>query len=300
MPGLNPFRAAALLLLAMACDSGSNDVDPNNKKATGPHAANTALAIRQTVNPENESGRTIGTRFPEPVGFQRAAVDPLSFEHYLRHLPLKPHGAPVRFYNGELKFTQALHAAVIDVSVGEKNLQQCADAVMRLRAEYLYAQKRYNEIHFNFVNGFRADYATWAQGKRIRVNGNTASWYNATNPSYERAAFMKYLEMVFSYAGTLSLAKEMKPVSVADMKIGDVFIQGGSPGHAVIVLDVAVDPSTGRKAFLLAQSFMPAQDIHVLVNPENRGFSPWFTIETETVATPEWSFTTADLKRFTE
>ena len=65
--------------------------------------------------------------------------------------------------------------------------------------------------------------------------------------------------MVFSYAGTASLSRELAPVNYQDMKIGDVFIQGGHPGHAVIVVDIAVHPKTKKKVFLLAQSYMPAQ-----------------------------------------
>ena len=52
------------------------------------------------------------------------------------------------------------------------------------------------------------------------------------------------------------------------MQIGDVLIQGGSPGHAVIVVDMAENPATGEKLYLLAQSYMPAQDIQSAGEPE--------------------------------
>ena len=53
------------------------------------------------------------------------------------------------------------------------------------------------------------------------------------------------------------------------MQIGDVFIKGGFPGHAVVVLDMAENDRTGQRVFLLAQSYMPAQDIHIMKNPTN-------------------------------
>ena len=169
---------------------------------------------------------------------------------------------------------------------------------MRLRAEYLYQKKLFDSIHFNFTNGFNASYSTWRQGKRIKVKGNSVTWFTTTQKGDSRNSFDKYLTMVFSYAGTLSLEKEMKKVVVKDMQIGDVFIQGGSPGHAVIIVDMA-KKETGETIFLLAQSYMPAQEIHVLKNFNNQNLSPWYSAKIlETIITPEWTFTKNNLKRF--
>ena len=82
---------------------------------------------------------------------------------------------------------------------------------------------------------------------------------------------------------------------------GDVFIKGGSPGHAVIVVDVAIYPQTGKKVFLLTQSYMPAQQSQIVVNPANRGLSPWYELSDNDegkLYTPEWVFEKKDLKRF--
>jgi len=246
----------------------------------------------------NEDGGTISERFNPPPEFQRIHVDSGSFAFYLRSLPLKQHGSKVKYYNGFIKPNFWVYDAVVDMEIGERNLQQCADAVMRLKAEYLYKSSLYNKIHFNFTNGFRVDYSEWMKGKRIVVEGNKSYWQEQTSPSNTYNSFRKYMDIIFAYAGTLSLSKEMISVDIKNIKIGDVFIQGGSPGHAVIVVDMAVD-SGNNKVFLLAQSYMPAQDIQILVNPNNKKISPWYKLDFEgDLVTPEWTFKKGDLKRF--
>ena len=232
-----------------------------------------------------------------PEGFSRIGTD--GFGKYLRTLPLKPEGSKVKYYDGGVKIWQKGAFAVVDMEIGTSDLQQCADAVIRLRAEYLFHAGRYSEIHFNFTNGFRADYSKWAEGFRIRVSGNDVQWYKAGEPDYGYSSFRKYLNMVFSYAGTASLEKELSPVKLSDLRIGDVFIIGGHPGHAMIVVDMATD-GKGRRAILVAQSYMPAQDIHVVTNLDDRKSSPWyiFSDSTASFSFPEWSFDSSQIRRF--
>lgn len=241
------------------------------------------------------NGNTIATRILPPKGFVRADAT-TSFGRYLRNLPLKAEGSKVHYYDGTVK-SNDVHVAVVDMDVGKRDLQQCADAVMRLRAEYLYQSEQYDDIHFNFTNGFNASYKKWRMGNRISVKGNKVSWYPSASGNTSYRSFRKYLNMVFAYAGTLSLSRELQPVSLASLQIGDVFIRGGSPGHAVIVVDVAMNDQ-GEKVFLLAQSYMPAQEIQILKNPNNHSFSPWYQADFETLYTPEWTFEVEELKRF--
>lgn len=262
------------------------------------------ISVADTTRPSARSiiqqgGATLQHRILPPEGYERVEKDSLSFAAYLRQLPLHPHGSPVRLYNGSLKSYQQAHVAVVDLPIGTRDLHQCADAIMRLRAEYLWQQGQYDRIHFNFTNGFRVDYIPWMQGKRIRIEGNRSYWVNSTSPSNTYEDFWRYLEIVFAYAGTLSLEKELLSVPKDELQIGDVFIQGGSPGHAVLVVDKAVHPVSGKVLFLLAQSYMPAQEIHILRNPSDADLSPWYSLEFETtLSTPEWQFQAEDLKRF--
>lgn len=245
--------------------------------------------------------QTIENRIVPPDGYIRKKCDGNSFAAYLRQLPLFPEGSKVKLYNGQEKQNQSAAYSVINMEIGNLDLQQCADAVIHLRAEYLWVQKRYGEIKFNFTSGFPVEYTKWAEGKRIKVSGNKAEWYAAGGRDYSYKTFRKYLDMVFMYAGTASLAKELQTVPYTSLQPGDVFIKGGSPGHAVIVMDIAIHPTTKKKVFLLAQSYMPAQQIHILVNPSDRNLSPWYELtdaDDGNLYTPEWTFAKKDLKRF--
>ncbi|MES2130853.1 MAG: DUF4846 domain-containing protein [Bacteroidota bacterium] len=254
---------------------------------------------KQTIILLNPSGTTVSTRFLVPAGFTRIVSVSGSFGEYLQNIPLKPNGTLVHYYDGEEK-PNKVAAAVLNVDVGSKDLQQCADAVMRLRAEYLFKVKQYSALHFNFTNGFKADYSKWRAGNRIHVKGNTVSWVKTTKESTSYESFREYMNMVFTYAGTASLSKELISVPFSDMQIGDVLIRGGSPGHAVIVIDKAVNPKTNKQLFMIAQSYMPAQDIHILINKNKTAISPWYELDaaTEDINTPEWPFKTDELKRF--
>jgi hypothetical protein len=235
-----------------------------------------------------------------PEGYTKTLAVCGSFADWLRHLPVKTGGDTVFLYDGRPKRNQAAHWGLIDIDTGEKDLQQCADAVIRLRAEYLYSRNLYDQISFNFTSGDPARFRDWIGGMRPTVDGNRVSWSKSAPVDSSYRGFRDYLDMVFMYAGSYSLQKQLRPVTDLDsIAVGDVFIQGGFPGHAVIVVDVAQNAESGQKIFLLAQSYMPAQDIHILKNPNDTVLSPWYDIDFGgKLVTPEWVFGRGDLMRF--
>ncbi len=237
-----------------------------------------AAESRYLWKPES-AGEALERRYPPPTGFARVPVEPQSFAEWLRGLPMKSSGTAVLLHTGAQKWRQDVHAGVVDIDVGQRDLQQCADAVMRLRAEWLYSLGRKSDIAFNDT-----------QGKRLRFSSRSKQDY---------PGFRKYMDFVFAYAGTYSLERELAEVDVDDIRAGDVFIKGGFPGHAVLVTDVVANPATGEKRFLLMQSYMPAQDIHVLKNPASADGSPWYsTTFGATLVTPEWQFSRLQLRRW--
>ena len=253
---------------------------------------------------DNSGDRTdevaVINEIPVPEGFSRWDAEPGSFADYLQHLELDTADHIVHLYNGEPKYNQGVHYAIVDMDVGERDLQQCADAVMRLYAEYLFHHDKADDISFNFTSGDAVAFSKYADGFRPSVNGSNVRWQRTHREDHSYQSFRKYMDLIFTYAGSYSLSKELEFVGeMGDITPGDVLIQGGFPGHAVIVLDVIVNVSTQERGFLLAQSYMPAQEIHVLINPGDDNRSPWYSIpESDLIRTPEWTFIKGNLMRF--
>ncbi len=218
---------------------------------------------------------TIGS-IPVPQGYARPPASPGSYTAWLRSLPLKKNKT-VFLYNGMPKTNQLAQFAVVDMPVGNKDLQQCADAVIRLYAEYQYSRQQFGAIDFT----------------------DNAHTHYRLSAGAGRAAFEQYLEKVFSYCGTASLEKQLAAVhDFAQLQAGDVLIKGGSPGHAMQVVDMAAD-KTGHKIYLLAQSYMPAQDIHIVIAPGQPLLNPWYPADTNArIETPEWVFRSENLRRW--
>ncbi len=79
---------------------------------------------------------------------------------------------------------------------------------------------------------------------------------------------------------------------------GAFFVLPGGPGHAVLVLDLAVDHQ-GHRIALLGQGYMPAQDFQVLASQEV-AISPWFSLDGEHLTIAFWPapFPWSSLHRF--
>lgn len=275
-------RSIYVLIPLLSCQVFSgcgqpNVAAPNNKTLNPATTESIAPDGNQFINPD---GMTIKSRILLPEGFKRPTYRVEEFGNFLENLPLYPIDQEVHYYNGKIKPRNNIYNSVVKLDIGKRDLHQCADAVMRLRADYLYQQKRYKDIKFNFLSDSKPrTYTSYAKG------------------NYSYPTYWKYLEYVFAYANTASLHDELPNVKTTqEVKIGDTFIQKGSPiGHAIIVVDLAKD-STGKTIVLLAQSYMPAQEIQILNNWNNSTLSPWYDIDQDIIKTPEWTFYPKNLK----
>lgn len=297
-------RTSAILLLSFLVLTSCTSRPPKDvpvpsvpgqaAPAPGTAVEDPAEAVKDLVD---EEGLTVSGRFLPPEGSTRTASVPGSFAAYLQSLPLKPFGEKVKYFDGREKGDRA-YISVVDQEISARDLQQCADAVMRLRAEYFYSLGQHDRIAFHFVSGFLCDFRTWSSGKKVVVSGNKVSWASAPANDSSYGSFRRYMDTVHAYASTLSLEKELRPVPMMEMQIGDVFIKGGSPGHAIIVTDMAKDEASGKTYFILAQSYMPAQETQILRNLEEPALSPWYELKEGSLSTPEWTFGAGTLRRF--
>src|SRR5262249_41727633 len=149
--------------------------------------------------PHEQETQPLSERIDPPPGFRRLALSRTSFGGWLRELPVRSGHPDVFLYDGTPKKNQSAHALVLAVDVGNQDLQQCADAVMRLRAEYLWAQGRREEICFHFTSGDLASWSRWRDGWRPQVSGSHVRWEKRAPFSVDRAAFREYLQTVFTF-----------------------------------------------------------------------------------------------------
>ena len=248
-------------------------------------AENSEISNSKTLPKINIDKNTVKARFEAPKNYHWIDEKANSFGYFLENFQLKKHGSPIKKFDGSEITTQNLHEAIFDIDVGTKDLQQCADAVIRLRAEYLFKTKNFDKIKFHFTSGDLMSWNDYKNGVRAFVNGNSVSFRKTENfdDSYEN--FRKYLDLIFNYAGTISLNKESNAVlKNSDLKTGDFLITPGSPGHVVFIAGVCQN-AVGKKLFLLAEGFTPAQSIHLLKNPFNPNISPWYELDVNSAQT---------------
>jgi hypothetical protein len=166
---------------------------------------------------------------------------------------------------------------------------------MRLRAEYLFARKRLDEIGFHFVSGQYYSFLDYCKGQKPVANGNTVRFITSAAAEATHQNLRKYLDLVYMYASTISLAQELKPTDA--FGIGCVVIYPGSPGHCFIIVDEATG-SHGERLFKLVEGYTPAQSIYVLRNDAEPSLGYWHKLKKGTIETASYLFKSYQLKAF--
>jgi hypothetical protein len=257
------------------------------------------VAILSSLDYVNQKGVTVQSRVALPEGFTRTKYPVGSFQAYLRTYELKEFGAKVINYDGSEYGYQSGHVGVLELPVPANGLQQCADALIRIRSEYLWDNNRKDEIGFNFTSGHYCSWTKYAEGYRPKIKGSKVTFHKSASANHSKANFYKYLNLIYMYSGTISLYHELpKITSEKNLQIGDMLIYAGSPGHVIMIVDEA-ENEAGDHIFIMAQGNTPAQSVHMLKNVMDTALSPWYELELNAYTEiPTYYFDKAEFVRF--
>ena len=190
---------------------------------------------------------------------------PNSFGAFLLDFPLKKYGSEILKYDGTPIASQSLHEAVYNIDTGEKTFATMRRFGYSVICRISLETEPKRRIAFHFTNGDLVKWSDYRDGFRAYVSGNSVDYRKtaAYDDSYQN--FRNYLDLIYNYAGTISLTRETKPVIYTKnlKKTGDILIIPGSPGHVVFIAGTC-ENKKGERLFLLSEGFTPAQSIHLL------------------------------------
>src|SRR4030095_4646733 len=112
-----------------------------------------------------------------PQGFNYVDDGDSAYSDWLLNLKLKK-SKTVYLYNGKLKSNQDAQYGVLNIDIGKKDLMQCADAAMKLRADYLFEKHLYDQIKFLTTSGNVISFENWLKGIRWKEQGAKLVLYN--------------------------------------------------------------------------------------------------------------------------
>ncbi len=247
----------------------------------------------------HKEGTSVKTRVSPLEGYHSIVTSTNSFSNYVQNFPLKEASAQVINYDGKPYWYQAGHVGVLDIPVPSNGLQQCADALIRIRSEYLWEQNLKDKIGFKFTSGHYCSWSYYAKGYRPTINGNNVNFSIKATPNASKNNFYNYLNLIYTYAGTYSLAQELSEIkNLSDVQIGDMLIYPGFPGHVMMIADI-IENQEGERRFLFFQGNTPAQSVHIIRNSTNAKESPWYDLKGLTsLETPIYTFSSFKIVRF--
>ncbi len=223
---------------------------------------------------------SIKEHFSPPSGFQRVKVDSGSFAAYLRKLPVVPDTNNVLDFKNRIRIKEgdSSLAAIVPIAISGKRLWQCMDILIALKIEYLKNKNRKQQIEFPLPDGTELSWSEWRNGIRVEFKG--ANFYKNQIAKYDESSknFTRYLNTIFSYSNTQTFYHNYPQQSFAFLKPGDFITKKGKKGHAVLIVDLAINDQN-EKVALIGQGDTPACQFYLLKNKDG---SAWFKISPKT------------------
>ncbi|MBC8182015.1 hypothetical protein H8E88_12930 [candidate division KSB1 bacterium] len=224
----------------------------------------------------NKPGETIKSRFLPPNGYTRIKVENGTFAHYLRNLSLFADDTPVKDYRGRITKSKkdSTVAAVSDYPIKGKKLEQCMDILQRLWAEYLWSHHQFEKISFYLPGGFLLKWHDWKNGLRPKFHGIKVTLLKSARSDSSRKNFEEYLWEIFYRSNTQTAYFAYPKIEKKNLQIGDFIVKKGKRGHAVLILDLAID-DFGNKVVLIGHGDTPACQFYLLNYKKD---NPWFPL----------------------
>jgi len=214
---------------------------------------------------------TVGSIGLPDTNFVRVPVDRDSFGNWLRHLPLKPAGSTVYDYRGRVhkEGKDETVAAVVDIDIKGRRLEQCMDILIRLYAQYLWDGKCSEDLILPLPGGYWLAWKDWAEGTRPAFHGIDVSMKKSEQPDHSFSQYQNYLRLVYAESHTQQFYYWYQPVPVQEVQIGDFFVIKGSKSHAVMIVDMAYGQD-GQKYVLIGHGDTPACQFYLLKSEDSR------------------------------
>jgi len=173
-------------------------------------------------------------------------------------------------------------------------MSRCFNAIT---SRILIGYRVKTKIGFIFTSGHYCSWIKYVAGFRPKINKNKVSFHNTAVADSSKPNFYRYLNLVYTYAGTQSLYDGIPKISeVKKLEVGDMLVKPGFPGH--IIIDKATNEN-GENLFIFVLGNTPAQSVRLLKNPNDLNISPWYELEVgEVLQIPTNFFNTSQFVRF--
>jgi hypothetical protein len=162
-------------------------------------------------------------------------------------------------------------AFVVDMDIKGRRLEQCMDILVRLYTEFLWKKNQGDNLQLPLPGGYWLKWKEWSEGFRPVFKGIDVKIIKSSKSDTTYSAYKSFLNTVYSESHTQQFFHAYLPIDRTDVKIGDIIIKKGTKGHAVMIVDMAINEQ-GDMIALIGNGDTPACQVFILrYNKE----TPW-------------------------